>query len=54
MTTEGNAGFSKGITMPCTVNIAEPPFSAIGDGLVDDTAAIQQAIDHANSAIGGN
>src|SRR5438093_13649218 len=37
-------------TQPCTVNVADPPFSAVGDGVADDTAAIQNAINSINGA----
>ncbi len=35
------------------IRVTDPPFSAVGDGVVCDRAAIQNAIDHAASLGGG-
>ena len=52
----GAAGYMAGEVpipkLPMTLNISEPPFSVIGDGITDASDAVQEAIN--NMAAGEN
>lgn len=49
----GPAGQSSTTTVPGAVDVRLPPYSASGDGVHDDTTAIQKALDDVGAAGGG-
>jgi hypothetical protein len=48
-----DAGGAAPAQHPGWIDVSKPPYSAKGDGLTDDTAAIQQALDDTGAAGGG-